>query len=372
MRTHINNDADWRKIWQFVLVMLVAMLMLCNANACRADTTEQPAAKRLVVATKHSPPFAFKRADGSWTGISIELWRKIAETIFVEYEFHEMDLNEMHDRLAAGEVDVAIAAISITPERDRRIDFSHAYYTTGLGIAVPRDQRISMWGVVRSLLTTRFFEIVGVLVLLGCTAGVLFWKLERRRNEGMFGGRAREGVSMGMWWSAIILLGHKGVVPATGPARMLAALVMVASTVAVSALTGVLASVMTVNQLGTMIEHPDDLRHMRTVTVASSTSADYLKARHIRHRTHPTIDKAMRALAEGKSDAVVYDLAMLKYRRNTDLTDSIDVLPQSFNVQQYAIALQPQSGLRKPVNQALLTITSSDQWSDVLYRYLGE
>ena len=68
----------------------------------------------------------------------------------------------------------------------------------------------------------------------------------------------------------------------------------------------------------------------------------------------------------------MYDLAMLKYRKNTDFSSTIDVLPWSFNAQQYSIALQPQSELRKPVNHSQLKIVSSDEWADVLYKYLGE
>ena len=32
--------------------------------------------RELVVGTKEAPPFAMKAPDGSWTGLSIDLWRQ--------------------------------------------------------------------------------------------------------------------------------------------------------------------------------------------------------------------------------------------------------------------------------------------------------
>ena len=57
---------------------------------------------------RSSPPFAMKRPDGSWTGISIELWRRIADELDLEYEFREYEIPEMVERL-------------LGPERYRRV-----------------------------------------------------------------------------------------------------------------------------------------------------------------------------------------------------------------------------------------------------------
>ncbi len=321
--------------------------------------------------TKDSPPFAIKKPDGSWTGISIELWRRIADELDWEYEFREYDMPQIVARLESGELDAAIAAISITADRDQRFDFSHAYYSTGLGVAVPRRETISFWRFIARLFTARFFAISAGLVILAMVAGMIFWKLERRKNEGLFGGRAKEGVGLGLWWSTIMLLGHKGIIPATATARLLALLVMITSTIAVSALTGVITSAMTVARIGHVVRHPDDLRHLRIATVSDSTSVQYLQRRHLAYREHDVVSDALQSLAKGEAEAVVFDLGMLKYQTKTQFADSIEVLPIQFNVQQYAIGLTPNSDLRRKLNQVLLEVTTSDEWADILYRYLG-
>jgi len=43
-----------------------------------ADQSTAVPHRELVVVTKDAPPFAIKSDDGSWSGISIDLWREIA------------------------------------------------------------------------------------------------------------------------------------------------------------------------------------------------------------------------------------------------------------------------------------------------------
>lgn len=79
----------------------------------------------------------------------------------------------------------------------------------------------------------------------------------------------------------------------------------------------------------------------------------------------------MKAVADGDADAVVYDEALLKYLTNTEFADSVQVLPVSFNTQEYAIALRPGSELRKQINEELLRFRASDGWGELVFRYLG-
>ncbi|MEX1350472.1 MAG: transporter substrate-binding domain-containing protein, partial [Desulfobacterales bacterium] len=52
------------------------------------------------------------------------------------FEFRELDLQGLLDGVADGSLDIAVAAMSITAEREEICDFSHPYYVTGLGIAI--------------------------------------------------------------------------------------------------------------------------------------------------------------------------------------------------------------------------------------------
>jgi ABC-type amino acid transport substrate-binding protein len=45
--------------------------------------------QEFVIGTKEAPPFAMKAADGTWTGISIDLWQQIADLLGVSYTLAE-------------------------------------------------------------------------------------------------------------------------------------------------------------------------------------------------------------------------------------------------------------------------------------------
>lgn len=177
---------------------------------------------------------------------------------------------------------------------------------------------------------------------------------------------------MGVWWSTTLLLGHKGVVPVSVMGRILATCAMLASIVVLSIITGVVTSVLTIQQLDVGIDRATDLHHVRVATVASSTSAEYLRQRHMAFREYQTPRESIHAVDDNKADAVVYDSALLKYLVSADFVNRIDVLPVSFNLQEYAIALAPDSDLRKPLNEALLRYRESDAWDELVYQYLGE
>jgi ABC-type amino acid transport substrate-binding protein len=311
-----------------------------------------------------------KNPDGQWTGISIELWRHLMDELNLEYEFRELSLDQMLSGLEAGELDAAVAAISVTAERHQRVEFCHPHFSTGLGIAVSTNSHLSNWTLLRRVVSARMLLVVAGMLAIVVVCGLLFWLFERKHPESVISGK-RQGIGMGVWWSTILLLGHKGVVPMSLWSRLLAACAMLASIMLLSILTGVIASVLTVRQLETGIEHPTDLRHVRTVTVASSTSAEYLRRRRISFKTRATAQEALEAIVDRDADAVVYDQAMLKYLANSSFFETVHVLPVAFNTQEYAIALRPGSPLRKPINEALLKFRASDSWDVMLYRYLG-
>ena len=344
-----------------------------EVTASKNSTTPSVDDKTILkVGTKQSPPFAIKNPDGTWMGISIELWDHLADELNLEFEFQELTLPEMLSGLEAGRLDAAVAAISVTSERTERIDFCHPHYSTGLGIAVSARNRPSPWNLLNRVVSSRLLNIVMLMILIVIICGFLFWLFERKANTAMFGEKKRQGLGMGMWWSTILLLGHKGIIPVSTLGRVLATLAMFASIMVLSILTGVITSVLTVQQLDTGISRATDLHDVRVATVTSSTSADYLRQRRIFFRTYDTPRSAIEAVDAGKADAVVYDAALLKYSASEEFANRIDVLPISFNVQEYAIALPPNSALRKRLNEELLRYRESDAWDELVYRYLGE
>ncbi|MGH2318947.1 transporter substrate-binding domain-containing protein [Planococcus sp. SE5232] len=83
-------------------------------------------------------PFEFQ-TGGEYTGIDIELMNAIAELQGFEVEYNPMNFDEIIPALEAGDLDIAIAGMSITEERQEIVDFSDPYFDAGLALAVPVD-----------------------------------------------------------------------------------------------------------------------------------------------------------------------------------------------------------------------------------------
>jgi glutamine transport system substrate-binding protein len=102
-------------------------------------------AQDLVVATDTAfVPFEFKEGD-KYVGFDIDLWDAIAQEIGVSYELRPMDFAGIIPALQTGQVDVALAGITIKPERQEVIDFSDGYYDSGLLLMVPADSDIASY-----------------------------------------------------------------------------------------------------------------------------------------------------------------------------------------------------------------------------------
>ena len=358
----------------FLSLSIKCEMLRAEEELVADEVRTEPALEKIVlkVGTKQSPPFAIKNPDGSWNGISIELWKHLADELNFDFELQEFNLDQLLEQLENGELDAAVSAISVTSARHERVDFCHPHFSTGLGIAVSMRERTNPWMLMRRIVTSRLVKLVCCMVGVVLLSGFLFWLFERRNNSAMFGGKRRQGIGMGVWWSLVLLLGHKGVIPVSAMGRILATFAMLASIIILSILTGVITSVLTVQQLDHGIARVTDLHHVRVATVSASTSADYLRQRRIYFRVYDTASEAIQAVDDGRADAVVYDAALLKYLAARDFEDQIGVLPTVFNVQEYAIALQPRSALRKSLNESLLRYRESDAWDELVYRYLGE
>ncbi|MFZ1470802.1 MAG: glutamine ABC transporter substrate-binding protein GlnH [Paracoccaceae bacterium] len=101
------------------------------------------AADDLIVATDTAfVPFEFKEGD-KYVGFDIDMWDAIATELGVTYELRPMDFAGIIPALQTGQVDVALAGITIKPERQEVIDFSDGYYDSGFLLMVPTDSTIT-------------------------------------------------------------------------------------------------------------------------------------------------------------------------------------------------------------------------------------
>jgi len=347
-------------------------IVFCQGTSHAQPATPPVSGKELIVATKEAPPFVIKRADGTLHGISIDLWRRIAERLHLRYEFSEQaTVQSLLAGTAEGSFDAAVAALTVTADRDRIVDFTQPFYSTGLGIAVPVSE--SRWeSVSRALLSFRFFQAVLALVGIAIGVGFVVWLLERGKTEHFRGGA--KGLGTGLWWSAIAMTqaGAAQNAPATLPGRIVAIGWMIASIIVIAVFTAGITSTLTKRELQGMVHDVNDLRSVRVGAPAGSAPADYLDHQRISYRGFGGPQEGLKALQAGAIDAFVYDRPLLTWLVLRDFSSTLRMLDITFDNQNYAIALPKGSPVRDVINSPLLEETESDWWQQTLFQYLGK
>ena len=326
----------------------------------------------LVVATKEAPPFAMRDADGEWSGISIALWESVAGELGLDYRLEEASLVDLVAGVADGRFDASVAATTITPSREREVDFSHPFHTTGFAIAVRRGES-GWWGMLESLLSPAFFKAIGLLALVLTAVGTCFWLAERRRNAAEFR-PGLTGLGDGFWFSAVTMTttGYGDMAPRTLAGRLVGLVWMFTALIITSTFTGMIASALTAERLALVVEGPGDLPNVATGSVAGSASDDWLSGHGIAFAGFPDASAGLDALAREEIDAFVHDRPLLRHLINDPDRDALRLAPGDFGRQDYGIALPSGSAMREPLNRALLRHLDGDAWTGTLTRHLGQ
>lgn len=327
----------------------------------------------LTVGVRHNPPFVILQEEQAPTGLAVELWNGIAQDLGREVNWvPHGNVTRLLAALESRQIDAAVGALTVTAERESRVDFSHPYFRGGIGIATRAES--SLLGTLVSLVSWPFIQALIVLSLVLLFFGLLVWLAERRRNPDQFGGSTAQGVGSGFWWSAVTMttVGYGDKSPVTFGGRAIALVWMFLSVITLSSFTAAIASAVTVNRLNSQVQGVDDLRRVSVLSIAGSSSEDALSGLGIGYRGVEDPAAALDALISGQTDAVVYDAPILKARLlDQPGADTIVVLPTLVRDEDYAFGLQPGSDLRKAVNEALLERTRSPEWTQTRARYLG-
>ncbi len=103
------------------------------------------AAGKLVVGTSVDyPPFESYVAPGQIDGFDIALMDEIGRRLGLQIEYRDIAFDGLAPSLTQGQIDVAIAAISRTPEREAMMDFSNVYLVAEDGILARQDENITI------------------------------------------------------------------------------------------------------------------------------------------------------------------------------------------------------------------------------------
>jgi polar amino acid transport system substrate-binding protein len=85
------------------------------------------------------PPFEFRRRD-RLTGFDIDLTEEMARRMGLKVKWVDTAFDTLFTQVAAGRFDMAASATTITPERERQVNFTAPYYAAQQTLVVNADR----------------------------------------------------------------------------------------------------------------------------------------------------------------------------------------------------------------------------------------
>jgi len=129
------------KIAKVILVSILALVFFAGCAQMQqgsSSTSASPVLDRiqqrgeLIVGTMgNMPPLNMTAKDGEIFGLEPDLARMVAEAMNVRIKFVTKPFNELLPALEAGEVDMVLSGMTITPKRNLKVAFVGPYFISG-------------------------------------------------------------------------------------------------------------------------------------------------------------------------------------------------------------------------------------------------
>ncbi|MBV5317653.1 MAG: transporter substrate-binding domain-containing protein [Desulfobulbaceae bacterium] len=127
------------------MVVLILVVVLLSARRAAAGETQQKlvaesAIEQIVqrgilrVGVDVFVPWAMKDKKGELIGFEIDVARQLAKDMGLKIEFVPTKWSGIIPSLLAGKFDVIIGGMTVTAERNMKINFTNPYYHTGQGL----------------------------------------------------------------------------------------------------------------------------------------------------------------------------------------------------------------------------------------------
>lgn len=330
----------------------------------------------LHIAVYDKAPFGMLQQDSSFGGLMVEVWSDINDELGISSSYHLVhEMGALLNGISEGKYNVGLGAISVTPEREKIVDFTYAVNPSGTTIGVSKEKsQISFfkrWGPVFGSLLKLIFALSFMLL----TAATLVWLIEKKHVKKIKSDKNIETIADGLWWSAVTMttVGYGDKVPMSRLGKLIGIVWIFTSIVFFSLFTAsATATLTTSNEYQSEIKTIDDLHKSRVVAVSKSSGAAFLDREGISHDKVRSLNEALDLVLEDEYDAIVYNAPVLKYYNRVHRNSELDVSDDFLLKNNMAIALEPNSKWKERINLILLEKISEPKWQSVIYKYVGK
>jgi len=203
--------------------------------------------------------------------------------------------------------------------QDCCIDFSIPLITTGFSVLYEQDMFGESKGGMDFIFTSRVLNAFNFLILTIVVAGNIIWMLERIDNEDDFPKPYLEGVSAGMWWSAVTVttVGFGDKAPRSCCGKLFGFFWMFAGLMICAYFTGTIASGMAESAAESNdVQGYGAFSGLKVCTVPfykTGLVGEFMAAYPVDVETRPRLEDCLASFEKGDVDGVWYDKPILDY-----------------------------------------------------------
>jgi polar amino acid transport system substrate-binding protein len=352
------------------VLRLAAVIVLATTLPAPCDTPFQ-------VGIHSKPPYAIKADDGTWTGLAVVLWERIAAKAGLDFRYVEAPYEAIEPMLAEGSLDAAVGEFEVNPESEKVLDFTQPYLIASIAIAKPGEGILQQWlrgvGLVAD---PSFLQMLAAIIVVMLVLSILIWLAERRRGNGHFPAGPL-GIGSALWFTIVTAstVGYGDKTPMTLAGRILTSIWMIIGVAVVSSFTAIIVSGMSSARQETNILQLSDLGSLECGVLKGSLAERILGDSGIRVRSFEDLETAMLEMERNAIQAVAGDRFTLTYlqreKRRNGKGMRIDIPKIDLRDAFIAIPLRASHPDYDTINQALLEVTSSLEWRTAIDAWLG-
>ena len=256
------------------------------------------------------------------------------EPTFIYYK----TVPEVLNAVISGECDMNFSGITITAEREKRVDFSHPFFDSGLLVAVKKDPKSGLTNLVLKILRVIGLSLIIFLIGLTVVAHAIWFIEKNDKHRKSFPTAYKKGILDAYWWAVVTMttVGYGDKCPRKFIGRMVASVWMIIGIVWFAAFTATLTSSLTLSRIGHgEIKGLTDLNNKTVSVIKGTTSENFIRYYDVTVMLVETFDDLIRNLKAENVDAVVYDAPALMYVAKHD--PSIKVVGTMFDQQKYGM-----------------------------------
>ena len=330
--------------------------------------------KKIIVGISLFSPFV-KKINNKYSGFEIELWEKIAKAFSMDFEYREMEFDELITAIEKKHIDIAIGGIIRTSERERKIDFSFFTLKSGLSILISKKSKLDLFKFIKQSLINNYRDIFLMFFILTSLIFVIaniFYFLEK--SAGTFDKNYFLGISESIWWTVVTIttVGYGDFVPHTLIGRFVGIFVIIIGYTIFVMSVAKITSAFNIMESKYKISSYRDLYGKIVATKSSAVinklyrlDADVIKVKGLKHGS--------KLLETNQVDAVVFDALVLQYfLKLKNNRKKFIIVNEIFAEQTYGFAFNHKSELKEIVDIELLNLQENGEYEALYKKWFNE